>query len=121
MVDNCQRSNTGLIIFPAHNEFEKAIKEADALYDYAHLLDWRNEINMLLDSGVAASDLHENDSFWHTKSLGGYVGAHMIYRSIFEKTPPKLTKSAPLSNSEVRLKLGDYVDCAGLYARFDKA
>lgn len=24
MVDNCQKSNTGLIIFPAHNEFDKA-------------------------------------------------------------------------------------------------
>lgn len=88
---------------------QKAINEH---FDTA-VLSWKNEINALIDSGVNYDDFCINDVHKHSTPLAGYVGAHMIYRSIFKTTPPSLSDNAPLTNEYVNTKLNNYIASGG--------
>ncbi len=105
--DVCKSSNTKLVIFPAHNENSPQPENAILQYPELTCLNWRDELNGLMDAGVERDDLRENDTHGHSKALAGYVGARMIYKSLFGEEPPALSASCSvLTNETVQEKLG---------------
>lgn len=105
----CNASNTQLVIFPAHNENTSVLQAVFEEHNDTSVLNWKNEINLLIENGVSYNDFCINDTHQHSKPLAGYVGAHMIYRSIFKNNPPLLSYNAPLTNDYIKTKLKDYV------------
>lgn len=81
----CSESKTPLVVFPAHNEAENLIRSISNNY---LMLNWREEINLLINQGVNYYDMCIDDTYQHSTPLAGYVGAHMIYRAIFGEVPP---------------------------------
>ncbi len=115
----CEASDTVLVLFPAHNESASAINKAKDAYSELLFLDWKGEINALIASGVLYDDFCINDYHKHSTPLAGYVGAHMIYRKLFKKTPPTLSNFAPLSERDVYSKLANYIDNDGVIAGYN--
>ena len=118
IVDACEFSDTKLAIFPAHNETRMQIDTAAEMYPNAVLIDWKKEIDSLIQSGIAESYFCIADSYKHSTPLAGYVGAHMIYRAIFNKIPTA-TYFTSVSKSQINL-LGDYVT-TGQATLFDES
>ncbi len=84
----CQRGGAELILFPAHNESSSAILTATELFPELPLLDWQSELNTLISvKGVDRGLLCVNDAHQHSTPLAGYVGAHMIYRAVYDEAP----------------------------------
>lgn len=83
----CDSSNTQLAIFPAHNENRGLITSATVTYPEVKILDWKGEIQELINSGINSTHFCIQDSHLHSTPLAGYVGAHMIYRAIFGEIP----------------------------------
>jgi len=73
------------------------------------ILDWKGELDSLIDSGVNRWDLCYDDTYDHSTPLAGYVGAHMIYRTLFRQVPPATTDASPLAFNKIQEKLGSYV------------
>ena len=116
IIDACKKSNTNLVVFPAHNESTPVINRALDKYSDIYFINWKNEIDNLINSGIGESsptqltteDFCENDQQKHSTPLAGYVGAHMIYRNIFGKIPPALSTTAPLDMAQIDSKLLSY-------------
>jgi len=113
ILDACQKSDTALAAFPAHNEHNVEINNVLQAYDNLYCLSWKEEINSLIESGFSATTLTQNDfcindNFKHSTPLAGYVGAHLIYRNIFSKIPPDLSDTAPLDMGTINSKLLTY-------------
>ena len=104
----CKKSNTELIIFPAHNEFEEPIKMARNKCPNLKFLDWRGELNMLIDSGVDKWDLCWNDQHLHSTEYAGLIGAHMIYRAIYGEIP-NVDGMYSINIDEAKNMFGDYL------------
>ncbi len=104
--DLCAQSGTHLIMFPAHNEAQSVIDSAHYGLNIT-LLDWRGELEGLIDSGVSVEDLREDGIYRHSNLVSGYVGAHMIYRHMFAKIPPTL-KNSPITQAQVDAVLHGY-------------
>ena len=83
----CKESDTTLVIFPAHNEFENPINLAIQKCPDLPVLNWKAELDMLIESGVDKWDLCINDQHLHSTEYAGLIGAHMIYRSIYGEMP----------------------------------
>ncbi len=114
VAEACRASKTALIAFPAHNESRDSLSSVELRHADFCLLDWKGELDDLIESGVDRWDLCYDDSYDHSTPLAGYVGAHMIYRTLFQKVPPKLTERSPLTASQVTAKLGSsYVNKDG--------
>ena len=107
-VEACKQSNTPIAIFPAHNESQGA--NAARKYPSVHYINWKGEIDALIKSGISKDDFCENDTHQHSTPLAGYVGAHMLWRVLFNEMPPVLDSYASLSYTEIKEKLGDYVE-----------
>ena len=103
----CNRSKTQLVIFPAHNENAGVIAYAQETYPSLVCLNWKNEIDLLIKSGVSTRDFCIDDQHQHSTPLAGYVGAHMIYRAIYNELPTRPMRYA-LSQSEIDGILGNY-------------
>lgn len=114
IVDVCKASATKLFVFPAHNENASVIKSAVSKYDYPVFLDWKGEIDLLIDSGISYNDFCINDAHQHSLPLAGYVGAHMIYRTLFGKMPPDINYIGNIDQDYVDQKLGSYVDTGSI-------
>ncbi|MBQ3527435.1 MAG: hypothetical protein IJA52_02650 [Clostridia bacterium] len=115
MVEACKESNTTLVVFPAHNESAEFIADAKKQYYNVHFLDWKREIDMLIGTGVDWDAFCIDDQHKHSKPLAGYVGAHMIYRSIFGEIPPSVGSSVSgCSQTYIDSMLGDYVRLGGI-------
>lgn len=113
IIDACKKSATSLVAFPAHNEHNVEINNMLSCYGDVYCLNWKEEINSLIESGVSYTTLTEgdfciNDNYKHSTPLAGYVGAHLIYRNIFGKMPPELSSTAPLDMSTINNKLLTY-------------
>lgn len=102
----CDASNTQLAIFPAHNENRGLITSATVTYPDVKILDWKGEIDELINSGIASTYFCIQDSHLHSTTLAGYVGAHMIYRAIYGTIPPQKYYDS-VSSQEIAL-LGNY-------------
>ncbi len=106
VITACEESGTRLAVFPAHNESRAQIDRIPIMYKGTFVLDWKAEINALIDKGVAKSYFCEDDEAKHSTPLAGYVGAHMIYRAVFGEIPEN--SSVPgVTKSELKL-LGNY-------------
>jgi len=102
----CDRSDTRLILFPAHNEDSYAVRDAKETYDSLYVMNWQDEINALIAAGVDKWDFCVDDAHRHSTALAGYVGAHMIYRAIYGEVPNSTDFSIAVDTS----LLGDYVN-----------
>ncbi len=85
--DACDESGTELVVFPAHNENAKVIGSALSTYDTLACLNWKGEIDKLIEWGVDQWDMCIDDMHKHSTALAGYVGAQMIYRAIYGEIP----------------------------------
>ena len=84
----CDASNTPLVIFPAHNENASVVKSAATTYPTLTLLDWKSEIDALIAyRGLSKWDFCVDDAHDHSTAPAGYVGAHMIYRALYNEMP----------------------------------
>ncbi|MBQ4559446.1 MAG: hypothetical protein IJA54_03855 [Tyzzerella sp.] len=107
IVDACEYSNTKIAIFPAHNEDISLIKDAATMYPNAVLIDWKKEINILIIRGIDYYEFCIDDQHQHSTPLAGYVGAHMIYRAVFNEIP-QTTSFSQVSEQQIKL-LREYV------------
>ena len=103
----CKASGTTLVIFPAHNENASAVEYAVSKHPDVLYLNWKGELDTLIEGGVDRWDLCVDDAHDHSTELAGYVGAHMIYRAIFG-TVPGGSVSSVISQNRVNSLLGDY-------------
>lgn len=104
----CKQGNTTLVIFPAHNESAAAIQQAQKACPNLVCLNWKNEIDQLIQSkNISRWDFCIDDTYDHSKPLAGYVGAHMIYRAIYSSVPT-VGQSFSIDQSYVNSLLGDY-------------
>lgn len=109
MKEACDASGTSLVIFPAHNENRTTITSASSQYPALYLMDWKQEIDLLIKDGIDKWDFCINDQHLHSTPLAGYVGAHMIYRAIYNELPKSNYNSSHLDMSQVQSLLGDYL------------
>lgn len=104
----CDISDTEIVIFPSHNESRTVIDAVCNKYNL-RLLDWKEEIDKLIENGVKESDLCINNEYNQSTETAGYAGAHLVYRAIFGEVP-----TANLTNTIdweiVSGILGDYVN-----------
>ena len=118
ILEACTYSNTKLAIFPAHNESRSLISTAVDMYPNAVLLDWKAEIDNLISTGIDLYEFCFEDDYNHSSPLAGYVGAHMMYRALFNEIP-KATNFTKVHQEEIEL-LGDYIT-SGEIAGFDNS
>ena len=83
----CNESGTTLVVFPAHNEERNVIKKAQKACPELYTLDWKAEVDALIESGIDRWNFCINDEHQHSTELAGLVGAHMIYRAIYGEIP----------------------------------
>lgn len=107
IVDACEYSNTKIAIFPAHNEVSSLIEDAATMYPNTVVIDWKKEINILISKGIDYYNFCIDDQHQHSTPLAGYVGAHMIYRAVFNEIP-QTTSFSQVPETQINL-LGDYV------------
>ncbi len=113
----CQSSNTELVIFPAHNESANVISSACASNPDLICLNWKAEIDALIQTGIDKWDFCINDTHQHSTALAGYVGAHMIYRALYG-TLPFGPMCDTIDQQYVEDMLGSYVE-AGYIKQVD--
>ena len=109
----CNSSDTTLVIFPAHNEFDNPIKLAQKACPDLPFLNWRGELNSLIETGVDKWDLCVDDAHGHSTVYAGLVGAHMIYRSIYGEIP-NVEHMSSLNMSAAKEILGSYLETGEL-------
>ena len=109
----CDSSDTTLVIFPAHNEFEGPISLAQKACPDLPVLNWRGELNSLIETGVDKWDLCVDDAHGHSTVYAGLVGAHMIYRSIYGEIP-NIDGMSSLNVSAAKEILGSYLETGEL-------
>ncbi len=107
MINACKESNTKLAVFPAHNENQQNIERVMSMYPDTVFINWKAEINNLISTGIDVSNFCIPDAHNHSTPLAGYVGAHMIYRAVFNKIP-QTTHFTEVSQTQIDL-LGEYV------------
>ncbi len=107
---NCDTVGIELVIFPAHNENRMLLNGVSAKYPYFYVLDWKAEIDMLIENGINRWDMCVDDAHDHSTPLAGYVGAHMIYRAVFGEIPDSTRLSDYIAYSYIKAKLGNYVE-----------
>ena len=108
LVSACENSDTTLVVFPAHNEDRNSIESARSEYTSIEFLDWKGEIDALIESGMDRWDFCVDDYYDHSTALAGYVGAHMIYRAIYGAVPEEQPEYS-LKGYDVEDILGDYI------------
>ena len=68
-----------------------------------------NTASVRYKSGVREDDFCFNDEHKHSKPLAGYIGAKMIYQSLFGVEPPALSEDCTvISQSAVDAKLAGH-------------
>ena len=115
LMQACEESDTTLVIFPAHNENAGVVSSACAQFSSLVCLNWKQEVEALIASGVDIWDLCVNDTYRHSTPLAGYVGAHMVYRALYGTVPAgKVSDYVDAFNADA--VLGDYPEtgCVGL-------
>jgi hypothetical protein len=83
----CDASNTTLVVLPAHNESQGQIDNVRNQHPEIMVMDWKAEIDALIEDGRDVWDFCVPDEHKHSTPLAGYVGAHMIYRAIWGEIP----------------------------------
>ena len=122
IVSACKNSKTKLAIFPAHNEQRTVIDNAVKKYpSYAVLLDWKAEIDNLITPQLDEFNFCIDDYHKHSNTLAGFVGAHLIYRAIYGKTPNVSNKEFSSVTKTQLNKISHYLkDCTFTLVEEDK-
>ncbi len=107
LMEACEASGSPLVLFPAHNESSDVINQAVNVSEELYYLPWKSEIDALIASGVDYWDMCINDVHKHSTPLAGYVGAHMIYRAIFDESPSAVSIEGVISTDEIEETLGN--------------
>lgn len=110
----CEESQTQLVIFPAHNERANIVDYAKLEYPSLTCLNWKAELEALIAQGVDIWDLCYDDEYKHSTQVAGYVGAHMIYRAIYNELPT-VPMEVGLKQSYIDGILGDYAYVGDAY------
>ena len=105
----CNKSGTKLIIFPAHNEFDGPISLAQLRCPDLMTLNWRGELDLLINNGVDKWDLCYDDQHLHSTEYAGLIGAMMIYRSMYSEMPD-LSNMWSIDISRAREIFGSYLE-----------
>ncbi|MBQ8311383.1 MAG: hypothetical protein IJX80_10275 [Clostridia bacterium] len=105
--DICDSSGTTLVIFPAHNESQSNIDSAREAYPDVQIVDWKGEIEALINDGRNRWDFCMDDQHLHSTPLAGYVGAHMIFRAIWGEVPTG-ESTYGVTQREIESILGEY-------------
>ena len=108
LIKICNDSDTKLVIFPAHNEKDFLIEDLSFRYPDVYCLNWKNELDMIISSGVSKQELCINDSYSHSNSIAGFVGANMIYRAIYGESP-NFDNITTVSKAEINTILYEYL------------
>lgn len=118
IISACKQGGVKLVLMPAHNETFTTIGSAGTKYPDIVMLDWRDEINKLIYSGISKDKFCMDDGPEHSTPLAGYVGASMIYRALFGKMPTATidTDYCGISQMSVNRILGDYVETGVIYS-----
>ena len=119
----CDKSNTQLIIFPAHNESDQMRINATSKYPELICINWKREIDQLIKEGRSKWDFCINDEHLHSTPLAGYVGAMMIWRAIWGEMPDVTLTSGIIDQGKADKILGSYLnspvfelaDASGIY------
>ncbi|MBE6580605.1 MAG: hypothetical protein E7650_03195 [Ruminococcaceae bacterium] len=102
----CRTGNAQLVLFPAHNESAARIEAAKAAYPQLPVLNWKGQIDALIDAGLAKEDFCVDDQHSHSNALAGYVGAALVYEALFDEAAPTLpTNAAVIAQAAVNAKL----------------
>lgn len=109
----CDISDTKLVIFPAHNENRAVIDNALLEHNDAYFLDWKGEIDALINTGIDYFDFCIDDYHKHSTPLAGYVGAQMIFTSLFDTPVKKISNNLPIDTDYLNKKLGKYITSNG--------
>lgn len=72
-------------------------------------MDWKQEINSLIDDGINKWAFCIDDQHEHSTPLAGYVGAHMIYRAIYGELPTLDHGCSYVSTTQIKQLLGNYL------------
>ncbi len=99
-----------IIIFPAHNENRMLLNTVAIRYPELYIMDWKAEIDMLINSGIDRWDMCIDDAHDHSTPLAGYVGAHMVYRAIYGEIPDSTQLNKYITYDYLKSILGDYVE-----------
>ena len=106
IVAACRTGNAQLVLFPAHNESTARIEAAAAAHPTLPLLNWKSTIDALITAGLTKEDFCVNDQHSHSNALAGYVGASLIYESLFHEKAPTLPANASvITQSAIDAKL----------------
>ena len=107
--EQCKISDTELVILPAHNEFRDCIAAAQKKCPDLKTLDWKAEIDALIESGIDKWYFCVNDVHGHSTPPAGYVGAQMIYRAIYGEIPTADFSTFDVDTAALKTTLGDYM------------
>ena len=105
----CNKSNTQLIIFPAHNESDAMLNTSISPHPELLKINWKREIDLLIGEGRSKWDFCINDAHSHSTELAGYVGAMMIWRAIYGEMPSVDINDTYLPQDNYDAILGDYL------------
>lgn len=114
----CKKSDTELIIFPAHNEFETSITAARNKCPELKFLNWKGELDMLIKSGVDKWKLCYDDEHLHSTEYAGLIGAHMIYRAIYGEIP-SIDGMTSINVSAAKELFGTYLETGCVELDYD--
>ena len=106
----CNKSNTQLIIFPAHNESDAMIGVSTTPHPELMKINWKREIELLIKDGRSKWDFCINDEHLHSTPLAGYVGAMMIWRAIWGEMPNVTLTSGVIDQAWADSVLGAYLE-----------
>ena len=76
------------------------------------MINWKGELDEMIDIGIDKAYLCINDSYSHSTPLAGFVGAHMISCAIYGEAPE--SSGTVLSEYELSHH-GDYAQTGSFY------
>ena len=106
----CSKSNTQLVIFPAHNESDAMIGISTNPHPELLCINWKREIDQLINEGRSKWDFCIDDAHSHSTPLAGYVGAMMIWRAIYGEMPNVTLTTDYIDQAWADSVLGSYLD-----------
>ena len=119
LAEACAESDTELVIFPAHNESRSCIELAQERCPDLKTVDWKGEIDMLIENGIDQGAFCIGDIHNHSTPLAGYVGAQMIYRAIYGEIPTLDISNDDFKSEEAKVILGNYMETGKIRANID--
>ena len=87
----------------------RVISSATSSHPDLVCLNWKAEIDALIQTGIDKWEFCRDDEHKHSTALAGYVGAHMIYRALYG-TPPFGPMWDAIDQQYAEDMLGSYVE-----------